>query len=74
MAQRGFLSTWLPLQQEHETGALAEVHPLRGDLHRGPMWTDAHTHPGPAVDDGISYQVRNDSLESSAVGGDHNLG
>lgn len=46
MAGRGFASTWLPLQQEHEVGTAAAFHPLRGDVQRGPMWTDSHTTPG----------------------------
>ncbi len=46
MTGRGFASTWLPLQQEHEVGAEAVFDPLRGDIHRGPMWTDAHKQPG----------------------------
>src|SRR5262249_37357728 len=46
MAGQGFASTWLPQQQEHGTGALARFDLVRGDLHRGPMWTDAHRQPG----------------------------
>lgn len=36
----GFVSTWLPLQQEHSTGKEANFTLLRGDIHRGPMWTE----------------------------------
>jgi hypothetical protein len=46
MAAQGFVSTWLPLQQEHEVGAEAAFDVLRGDIDRGPMWTDAHRQPG----------------------------
>lgn len=48
MAGQGFVSTWLPLQQQHEVGAEAVFDPLRGDIDRGPMWTDAHGQPGKA--------------------------
>lgn len=40
MALTGFVSTWLPLQQEHSVGKEANFTLLRGDIHRGPMWTD----------------------------------
>src|SRR5438874_1337678 len=43
---RGFVSTWLPLQQEHAVGAQAVFNIFRGDLHRGPMWTDARQQVG----------------------------
>ena len=36
----GFASTWLPLQQEHAVGRKAFFELLRGDLHRGEVWTD----------------------------------
>jgi len=44
--QSGFASTWLPLQQEHDVGAEAVFDLLRGDVHRGPMWTDSDKKPG----------------------------
>lgn len=37
---QGFASTWLPEQQEHSVGRKAHFDLLRGDLHRGAMWTD----------------------------------
>jgi hypothetical protein len=46
MAPSGFVSTWLPLQQEHATGKEALFNLLRGDIHRGPMWTDDAEAPG----------------------------
>jgi hypothetical protein len=46
MAPSGFVSTWLPLQQEHSTGREAHFDLLRGDIHRGPMWTDNDKAPG----------------------------
>lgn len=46
MDRHGFVSTWLPLQQEHSVGKEALFTLLRGDLHRGPMWTDAGGAPG----------------------------
>lgn len=42
----GFISTWLPLQQEHATGREALFDLFRGDIHRGRMWTDANFAPG----------------------------
>lgn len=41
MAQNGFISTWLPNQQEHSVGKEAPFNLLRGDIHRGHMWTHA---------------------------------
>ncbi len=41
MTVQGFRSTWLPASQEHNTGRPAHFDLLRGDLHRGPMWTDS---------------------------------
>lgn len=46
MAQGGFVSTWLPLQQEHSAGKEAHFTLLRGDIHRGRMWTDDDGAPG----------------------------
>lgn len=40
MAVQGFKSLFLPLNQGHGTGRVAYFDVLRGDLHRGPMWTD----------------------------------
>jgi hypothetical protein len=46
MASEGFVSTWLPLQQEHSAGKEAHFTLLRGDIHRGRMWTDDDGAPG----------------------------
>jgi hypothetical protein len=46
MNTRGFDSTWLPEQQEHAVGRKAHFDPLRGDLHRGAMWTDDDSKAG----------------------------
>ena len=41
-----FSSIWLPHQQIHSVGRMANVDLLRGDLARGPMWTDDNQKPG----------------------------
>src|SRR5436190_16607852 len=46
MNTRGFDSTWLPEQQEHAVGKKAHFDLLRGDLHRGAMWTDDASKAG----------------------------
>jgi hypothetical protein len=46
MSTHGFDSTWLPHQQEHGTGKEAHFDILRGDLHRGHMWTENDREAG----------------------------
>ena len=49
MTTHGFESTWLPGQQEHGAGREAHFDILRGDLHRGPMWTEHGREAGDLV-------------------------
>jgi hypothetical protein len=46
LSERGFASTWLPEQQLHKVGRKAHFDVLRGDIHRGEMWTDQDQQSG----------------------------